>query len=54
MVLQCECVFVYVSLCVWLVEQAFMDVGYIKHHHQPLISHSLYAVIDTFVERHTR
>lgn len=52
-VLQCECVCVYVSLCVCLVEQAFMDVGYIKHHHQSLISHSLYVLIDNFVERHT-
>lgn len=40
-------------MCVRLVEQAFMDVGYIKHPHQPLISHSLYAMIDNSVERHT-
>lgn len=51
-VLQFECVCLWV--CVSHVEQAFMDVRYIKHHHQPLISHSLYAVIDNFVERHTR
>lgn len=44
----------YVSLCACLVKQAFMDVGYIKHHHQPLISYSLYVVIDNFVdETHT-
>lgn len=54
MVLQCKCVCVYVSVCVCLVEQVFMDVGYIKHHHQPLISHSLYVVIDNFVGRHTQ
>lgn len=47
-VLQCVCMSVYVCL----VEQAFMDVGYIKHHHQPLISHSLYSMIDNSWERH--
>lgn len=34
-VLQCGCVWVCVHACARLVEQAFMDVGYIKHHHQP-------------------
>lgn len=46
-VLQC----VYVCVYVCLVEQAFMDVGYIKHHHQPLISPSLYSMIDNSGER---
>lgn len=44
----------YVSLCACLVEQDFMDVGYIKHHHQTLISHSLYFVINNFVGRYTQ
>lgn len=52
-VLQRKRVCVYVSLCVCLVEQAVMDVGYIKHHNQSLISHLLYNVINNFAGRHT-
>lgn len=53
MVLQRKRVCVYLSLCVCLVEQAVMDVGYIKHHNQSLISHLLYNVINNFAGRHT-